>query len=52
MILVWNIQKLTKIDPETQIGLILGTGTNAAYFEKIDQIPKSTNGPILLMKWL
>ncbi|KAJ3277742.1 hexokinase A [Borealophlyctis nickersoniae] len=28
------------VDPATVAGIILGTGTNAAYVEKIDQIPK------------
>ncbi|KAI9298102.1 hypothetical protein K502DRAFT_299953 [Neoconidiobolus thromboides FSU 785] len=27
-------------NPTTQIGLILGTGTNAAYYEKMENIPK------------
>jgi hexokinase len=28
------------VDPETYMGVILGTGTNAAYVEKIENIPK------------
>ena len=27
-------------DPETQMGLIFGTGCNGAYFEKVNRIPK------------
>lgn len=27
-------------DPETFMGVIVGTGTNAAYVEKLDAIPK------------
>lgn len=29
-------------DPNTVMGVILGTGTNAAYFEKVSRIPKLT----------
>nr|KAJ3414653.1 hexokinase A [Polyrhizophydium stewartii] len=32
-------------DPSTHLGIILGTGTNAAYVERIDRIPK-WDGPI------
>jgi hexokinase len=28
------------VDPETYVGVILGTGSNAAYVEKVNQIPK------------
>ena len=27
-------------DPETGLGVIIGTGTNAAYVEKVPEIPK------------
>ena len=27
-------------DPDVEIGLILGTGTNACYMERLDNIPK------------
>ena len=27
-------------DPETHVGVIIGTGTNAAYVEKADNVPK------------
>lgn len=27
-------------DPETYVGVILGTGTNAAYVERVENIPK------------
>lgn len=33
-------------DPECCAGIILGTGTNAAYVEKMENIPK-WNGPIV-----
>lgn len=29
-------------DPECHIGLILGTGTNACYMEKLEEVPKFT----------
>ncbi|KAI8928966.1 hypothetical protein BC831DRAFT_500082 [Entophlyctis helioformis] len=32
-------------DPNTHVGVILGTGTNAAYVERVDRIPK-WDGPI------
>lgn len=48
-------------DPETRIGVILGTGTNAAYVEKVNRIPKwkthygdasvSTNEMIINIEW-
>lgn len=28
------------VDPETQLGVIIGTGTNAAYVEEISCMPK------------
>jgi hexokinase len=28
------------VDPETKLGVIIGTGSNAAYVEKIQNIPK------------
>lgn len=34
------------VDPETYLGVIIGTGSNAAYVEKIENIPKWTGGPI------
>jgi hexokinase len=34
------------VDPGTCVGVILGTGTNAAYVESADAIPKWTGGPI------
>ncbi|KAJ3218819.1 hexokinase A [Clydaea vesicula] len=33
-------------DPQTNAGVILGTGTNAAYVERIENIPKWTGGPV------
>jgi len=33
-------------DPQTLVGVILGTGTNAAYVEKISAIPKWKGGPV------
>ncbi|KAI8809664.1 hexokinase-domain-containing protein [Cladochytrium replicatum] len=33
-------------DPQTHVGVILGTGTNAAYFESIDRVPKWAGGPV------
>jgi len=33
-------------DPNTCVGVILGTGSNAAYVEKIDAIPKWKGGPV------
>jgi len=33
-------------DPGTFVGVILGTGTNAAYVEKVDAIPKWKGGPV------
>jgi hexokinase len=33
-------------DPQTYVGVILGTGTNAAYVEKVENIPKWKGGPV------
>ncbi|KAJ1551763.1 hexokinase A [Nowakowskiella sp. JEL0078] len=33
-------------DPQTHVGVILGTGTNAAYFEPMDRIPKWNGGNV------
>jgi len=33
-------------DPGTFVGVILGTGTNAAYVEKVEAIPKWKGGPV------
>ncbi|ORX77178.1 hypothetical protein BCR32DRAFT_295769 [Anaeromyces robustus] len=33
-------------DPGTMVGVILGTGTNAAYVEKVSAIPKWEGGPV------
>jgi len=33
-------------DPGTYVGVILGTGTNAAYVEKVSAIPKWKGGPV------
>ncbi|KAJ3214272.1 hexokinase A [Clydaea vesicula] len=33
-------------DPQTNAGVILGTGTNAAYVELVKNIPKWTGGPV------
>jgi len=33
-------------DPGTMVGVIFGTGTNAAYVEKVSAIPKWTGGPV------
>ena len=44
-------------DPSTYIGAIIGTGTNAAYLERIEEIPKwegpnpSTGEMIVNMEW-
>ncbi|KAJ3067631.1 hexokinase A [Quaeritorhiza haematococci] len=32
-------------DPQTYVGVILGTGTNAAYVESVENIPKWNGGP-------
>jgi len=34
------------VDPGTFVGVILGTGTNAAYVEKVSAIPKWKGGPV------
>jgi len=34
------------VDPGTYVGVILGTGSNAAYVEKISAIPKWKGGPV------
>ncbi|KAJ3116408.1 hexokinase A [Nowakowskiella sp. JEL0407] len=34
------------LDSQTHVGVILGTGTNAAYFEPMDKIPKWRGGPV------
>jgi hexokinase len=33
-------------DPQTYVGIILGTGTNAAYVEKVENIPKWKGGNV------
>lgn len=33
-------------DPQTYVGVILGTGSNAAYVERIENIPKWTGGAV------
>jgi len=44
-------------DPKTAVSVILGTGSNAAYIEKLSDIPKWKNGPnktnqmIVNMEW-
>jgi hexokinase/glucose-6-phosphate 1-dehydrogenase len=42
---VGTLATLAASDPTAKIGLILGTGTNAAYLEKIKRIPKLSVGP-------
>jgi hexokinase len=32
-------------DPNTSVGIIIGTGTNAAYVEKIGSVKKWSAGP-------
>jgi len=44
-------------DPNTFMGIIFGTGTNAAYFEKMEKIAKGNSGPtnanemVVNMEW-
>jgi hexokinase len=45
------------VDPSTYVGVILGTGSNAAYVESMNQIPKwkkpvsSTGEMVINMEW-